>query len=134
MVRLWSEEVGDAKSVIEPLVREIDPEVKLDIDGEEGFRRDTVEVHLRKGQREAHCVVTFEAWTNAGIDPTEMKSWLQDVIGALNRGEPPPANVLTSRGPAQEDSGKGTEVLREIAAGTEADVLAEQFLKRSGRQ
>ena len=133
MVRLWSEEVGDAKSVIEPLVREIDPDVELDVNGEEGFRRDTVEVYLRMGEREAHCVVTFEAWTNAKTDPSEMKSWLEDVIGALNRDEPPRANVLTSGGPAQEDPGKGTEILRDIAASAEADILAEQFFRRRGK-
>ena len=131
MVRLWSEEVGDARLVIEPLVNKIDPAGKIEMNGGEGFRKDTVEVHLRKSGRQALCVVTFEAWASAKTDVSEMEAAFQDIIGELDGSEPLPAYLVTSRGLAREEPDKGAEVLRDIAAGTEADVLAERLPGRT---
>ncbi len=133
MVRLWSEEVGDARSVIEPLVREIDPHIEIEVDGEEGFRKDTVEVRLQKSGRQVVCIVTFEAWASAKTNPAEMKTAFQEIIGEVNQGEPLPVYLLTSRGLAKEQADKGIAVMRDIAASTEADILAEQFFKRGDR-
>ena len=133
MVRLWSEEVGDARSVIEPLVKEIDPDIEIEVNGEEGFRKDTVEVRLQKSGRQVVCIVTFEAWANAKTNPAEMKTAFQEIIGEVNQSEPLPVYLLTSRGLAKEQAAKGIAVMRDIAASTEADILAEQLLKRGGR-
>lgn len=127
MVRLWSEEIGDAKSVIEPLVAEINSGVRVRLDGGEGFRKDTVEVLFEKGKRVARCIVTFEAWTNARSDPTAMKQAFQTIIGDLERLSRPPAYLLTTRGLGTEAAKRAPEELRTIAAATEADVLAERL-------
>ncbi len=134
MARPWSVEVGDAKSVIEPLVGRIDPDVAIEVDGGEGFRKDTVEVRLRKSGRQALCIVTFEAWANAKTSPSDMEKALREIIGEVIQREPRHAYLLTSRGLAREPAEKHTAVLRDIAAATEADVLAEQFFQRSGTE
>lgn len=130
MVRLWSEEVGDAKSVIEPLVNGIDPTVDIDVNGDKGFRKETVEVRLRKSGRLALCIVTFEAWVNAKTNPADMEAAFRQILAELERKASVPAYLLTSRGLATDDAAKGSEILRDIAASTEADVLAEKLPKR----
>ncbi len=133
MVRLWSEDVGDARSVIEPLVKGIDPTMQVEVNGGDGFRKDTVEVRLRKSGRQVLCIVTFEAWANAKTNPAEMKAAFQEIVDEADQGNSLTTYLLTSRGLVRERTEKGTEVLRDIAAGTEADILAEQFFKRGGR-
>lgn len=132
MVRLWSEEVGDARSVIEPLVREIDPHIEIEVDGEEGFRKDTVEVRLQKSGQQAVCIVTFEAWTNAKTSPTDMEAAFREIISEVDQVHSTPTYMLTSRGLDRERADKGIPVLRDIAAGTEADILAEQLSRQQG--
>ncbi|MCH7812045.1 MAG: hypothetical protein IH958_05395 [Chloroflexi bacterium] len=130
MVRRWSAEIGDAKRIIEPLVREADPIVEVQINGGEGFRKETVEVRLRKSGREALCIVTFEAWANARTDPAKMIEYFEEVIRDIEGGDRLPSYLLTSKRLAREEAQKEVDVLRDIAASKEADVLAEQFFKR----
>lgn len=130
MVRLWSEEVGDARSVIEPLIKQVDPAVRIEMDGEEGFRKDTVEVRLQKAEQKALCIVTFEAWVNAKTDPAEMKKALQEIVAEMEGGKALPTYLLTSQGLNRQPEKKDIEILRDIAASSEADALAEQFPKR----
>ena len=134
MVRLWSEEVGDARSVIEPLIKQVDPDVRIEMDGEEGFRKDTVEVRLQKADQKALCIVTFEAWMNAKADPAEMKKALQEIVAEMEGGKALPAYLLTSQGLSRQSKKKDVEILRDIAGGSEADILADQYFKRSGRR
>ncbi|MCH8025611.1 MAG: hypothetical protein IH866_02340 [Chloroflexi bacterium] len=134
MVRLWSEEVGDARVVIEPLVKGIDDAIEIEVDGGEGFRKDTVEVRLRKSGRQALCIVTFEAWANAKTDASEMEKAFRKIIGELGEGESLSAYLVTSSGLEREQPDKGAEILKDIAAGTEADILAQQLLKGAGRE
>ena len=129
MVRLWSEEVGDARSVIEPLVRALAPGVEVAIAGDEGFRKDTVEVRVRKAGREARCIVSFEAWEAARSHPAEMKAAFRKIIKELGGRSRLPSYLLTSRGLTAEASGKDSDLLRSIAGSIEADVLAERFFK-----
>ena len=130
MVRLWSEEVGDARSVIEPLIKQVDPDVRFTMDGEEGFRKDTVEVRLQKAKQEALCIVTFEAWVNAKTNPAEMKKALQEIVAEMEEGKSLPTYLLTSQGLIRQPEKKDVEILRDIATGSEADALAEQLPKR----
>ncbi len=127
MIRLWSEEVGDARSVIEPLIKQVDPNVRIEIDGEEGFRKDTVEVRLQKAEQKALCIVTFEAWVNAKTDPAEMKKALQEIVAEMEGGKALPAYLFTSQGLSRQPEKKDVEILRDIATGSEADVLAERL-------
>ncbi len=134
MVRLRGEEVGDSKSVIEPLIRDISPNVVVHIDGGRGFGKETVEVVLKLGDRETRCVVTFEAWERARTAPEDMREAFGHIIDEMARTPELPAYMLTSRGLDTEARNKDTELLRTIAAGTEADILAEQIFKRSVRK
>jgi hypothetical protein len=136
MVRVWSHEVGDAKSVILPLVRMLEPTIEVLFAPPRGVSRATAEVTLKKGRRQARCVVTFEAWERARQDPDEMAAAFRKIIEAIGKREALPAYLLTSRGLAEEPPTKPSELLHSIATGTEGDVLAEQFfnkvLRKSG--
>ena len=134
MVRLWSEKVGNAKTVIEPLLQEIGPDIQVRIDGGGGFGNETVEVSVKKGDRQAHCVVTFEAWENARKDPEQMVAAFRKIVGEMDTVSPLPAYLLTSRGLTTQPADKGRELLRDMAAGIEADILAEQFFKHGLRK
>lgn len=134
MVRLWSEEVGDAKSVIEPLVRELSPNVEVRFGAQRGVSKATAEVILKRGEREARCIVTFEAWEHARTDPREMAAAFREVIDEMDSGARLSAYLLTSRGLAKEPAEKESELLHQIATGVEGDVLAEQFFKRGLRK
>lgn len=133
MVRLWSAEIGDVKRVVEPIAKDVDPRLEIDVNGGEGFRKDTFEVRVRKGQREALCIMTFEAVANARTDPGEMSSAIGQISAEMDAGKTPPAYLLTSRGLGTQTDVSDIEVLRDIAASKEADVLAEQFFKRGRR-
>ena len=130
MVRLGSEEVGNAKSVIEPLVRGLNPNVEVRFAPPRGVSKATAEVLLRKGEREARCIVTFEAWEHARKDPKEMAAAFRKIIAEMDSGAPLSAYLLTSRGLAKEPADRESELLHDIATGVEADVLAEQFFKK----
>ncbi len=134
MVRLWSEEVGDARSVIEPVVRSLGADVAIQINGGKGFSGETVEVTLKRSKRQARCVVTFEAWENARTNPEEMKAAFRQIIGEMEDVSPLPVYLLTSRGLSKETGRKEPEVLRGIAAGVEADVLADEFFRKGLRK
>ena len=127
MVKLWNDEVGNARSAIEPIVRRVDPGVDIHMNGGEGFRNDTVEVRLQKGKREARCVVTFEAWEHARQQPEDMEAAFRSIVSEMDAGAALPAYLLTSRGLTTESADKDSEILRDLAAGTEADVLAERL-------
>ncbi len=131
MVRLWSKEVGNARSVIKPLVLRVDPSLRIDVDGGEGLRNDTAEVRLHKGKREARCVVTFEAWEHARKHPEGMEAAIREIVGVMEAEGPLPAFLTTSRGLATEPAGRDTGTLRDLAASTEADVLAERLPTRA---
>ena len=131
MVRApWGEEAGDAKSVIEPLVQEIDPRVHVQVNSGPGVSKSTVEVVLTKDEREARCIVTFEAWNRAREDSQEMRDAFSRIVSDIEGAAELPAYVLTSRELSTEPPDKTTDLLRMIAAGTEADILAERFFKR----
>jgi hypothetical protein len=130
MVRSWTQEVGDARSVIEPLVRALQPETVVEIDGAGGFGNETVEVILKRGDREARCVVTFEAWEEARRDAREMRDAFGRIIAEMSEAKPAPTFVLTSRGLEGERSDRATEELRTIAASKEAEAVAEPLIKK----
>lgn len=129
MVRLWSEEVGDARSVIEPLVRTVDTLVGIEVSDTSGFVNETVEVRVRKGDQEARCVVTFEAWQQARVEPEPLTDAFRQIIGELNGASSKASYVLTSRGLRREPASERPEQLRTIAASAEADAIADEFFR-----
>jgi hypothetical protein len=130
MVKPWTQEVGDARSVIEPIIKEIDSTVTTNFDAGEGFRNDTVVVTIEKEARQLNCVVTFEAWANARTDPAQLRQSFKGVLDDLDAGTAVSGYILTSRGLTPEPTITDREHLRDIAAGEEADLLAAQTLKR----
>ena len=134
MVRLKSDEVGDARSVLDPLLDEILPAVEADMNtgGELGLT--TVELILRHEGREARCVVTFEAWERARTNPDQLRVALRQVATDLQGSEEVRIYLFTSRGLEAAPTGKDRAVLGAIAHGIEADVLAERFFKQGLRK
>jgi hypothetical protein len=131
MVKPWIQEVGDARSVIEPVVRDLDSSIEVSVSDGDGFINDTVEVSLAKAGRQAHCVVTFEAWVNARTSPDELKAAFRQIIADLEGSHTPSDYIVTSRGLATKPRDTNAEHLRDMAAAEEADALADQTLRRS---
>jgi hypothetical protein len=75
--------------------------------------------------------VTFEAWEAARAQPEALRAAFQEIIASMAEPREMPVYMITSRGLTTESADKGSELLRDIAASTEADVLAEQLLKRT---
>ncbi|MEX0785048.1 MAG: hypothetical protein WD939_00275 [Dehalococcoidia bacterium] len=126
--------MGDARGVIEPLVRQIRPDIDVAVDGGEGFGNETVEVRLQARDRRARCVVTFEAWENARHDPGLMEDAFRQIVEEMEHPGSLPAYVLTTRGLTREPTRKKPDVLRTIAGALEADRLAEEVLGKSRRK
>ena len=127
MVRLWSEEVGDAPSVIEPLIHAMSPEVEVRFGAQRGVSKSTAEVRLRKGPHQARCIVTFEAWEGARQNPEALRGAFRRILDALMTGSPREVYLLTSRGLQTEPAERDSDLLHTIAASTEADVMMERF-------
>ncbi|MBI4282555.1 MAG: hypothetical protein HY672_03605 [Chloroflexi bacterium] len=111
-MKLWSEEVAEARALIESVVKELDPGLECDADGHRGFYNDTVDVVLSKGERKAFVVVSAESWINAKTNPQVMKQAFNRVIGELKL-EPDKVFLITTAG------------LKEVALGTEWEALKE---------
>ncbi|MBI2855903.1 MAG: hypothetical protein HYX93_03550 [Chloroflexi bacterium] len=136
-MKLWSEEVAQARALIESVVKEIDPGLECDADGHRGIYNDTVDVVLRKGALQAFAVVTIEAWINARTDPQQMKEAFDKVIGKL-KSDPDTVFLITSAGLRETTLETGWKALEETegwqwfedeAALVEADRIADRFLK-----
>ena len=127
MVRLWSEEIGDARSVIEPLVHSISPDVEVRFAEQRGVSKSTAEVVLQKGPHQARCIVTFEAWEGARQNPDALRVAFRRILDALTTGSPRDIYLLTSRGLQTESAERDSDLLHTIAASTEADVIMERF-------
>jgi hypothetical protein len=131
MVRLKSDEVGDARSVLEPLMDDVFPggDVTLNTGGKLGAG--SAELLIRLENREARAVVTFEAWEHARNDPDRLRKALQQIADQLKEPGDLPAYLITSRGLDTEANDKETEHLSTIAHVIEADILAERFFSMS---
>lgn len=136
-MKLWSEEVAEARALIESVVKELDPELECVADGHRGFYNDTVDIVLRKGGKQAFAVVSAEAWINAKTDPTELKQALNNVVGKL-KPEPETVFLITTVGLKETPLGTEWKALEEPggwlrfedeAAFVEGDQIAERFLK-----
>src|SRR3990167_8778747 len=123
MVRVRSEEVGDARSVIESIVRAIDPAVHVQLDHED-LSKTAVEVVVKKGDREARCIVTFEVWEAARREPEAFQRAMRTVLADLEKPSALPVYLMTSAGVRTESPEKAPDLLRMIARAAEADVLA----------
>lgn len=135
MVRApWDEKAGDARGVIEPLVREVLHSTDLEINTGEDLGLTTAEVIVRRRGREARCIVTFEAWEQAREHPEKLREALQRVAGDLGGAAALPAYLLTSRGLDTAPAEKDRHTLAAMAHGIEADVLVERFFKRKRRR
>lgn len=131
MVKPWTQEVGDARSVIEPIVREIDGSVDVSFDYGLGYANVVLELALMSSGPSARCAVTFEAWSNARSHPQELREALTRIIEELGTNQSSRSYFITSRGLTRESSETPSEHLRTLAAAQEADVLAERMRHRA---
>ena len=128
MVKVWSEEVADAKQALQDIISKIDPLVAVQVEGGEGLRNDTFELTLARGKRVVRCVVTFEALVDARKDPADLDSRLREVVRALGTAEGA-AYIITTSGVRKQPASKSGQELRDIGASTEADVQGERFFR-----
>ena len=134
MVKPWIQEVGDARSVIEPIVRAIRSDVDVNVNDRRGISRSTAVVEVRSGDRMARCVVTFEAWQEARQDDRSMQEIFRRVLHDLDGALELPAYLMTRRGLQIESAERSDDILRDLAAGVEADILAEESFKKASRK
>jgi hypothetical protein len=127
MVRTWSDEVGNARSVLDPLIAEVfsDADVTLNSGGKLGVG--SAELLITFGSRHARAVVTFEAWEHARNNPDGLRQALRKIAEEIKKSTDLPAYLITTRGLDTESSDKETELLSTIAHVIEADILAERF-------
>ena len=130
MVKPWVQEVGDARSVIEPIIRAIRTDIDVDVNDRRGISRSTAVVTIRLGERIVRCIVTFEAWEEARRDDRQMQEAFRRILRDSESLPKLSAYLLTRRGLDTESAAKSDDVLRDLAASVEADILAEESFKK----
>lgn len=134
MVKPWIQEAGDARSVIEPIVRAIRADVDVDVNDRRGISRSTAVVTIRLGERTVRCVVTYEAWEEARRDDRQMQEAFRRILRDSEGLPELPAYLLTRRGLDAQSDATSDDILRDLAASVEADILAEESFKKASRK
>ncbi len=121
-IRFWSKEIAEARELIQKIIRQVDAEVRVSVDGGEGFDTDTFDVTLTKSGRKALAVVTVEACINASTDDKEMRGAFREIIDELESGPGPQSTFLvTTKGLARRPLQSKWQVLEDSAALIEAE-------------
>ena len=131
MVKIWAEEVEEAQRVIEPIIAKLAPDVRVTFDPNAGFEFDVVALELRRENQKATVLVTFEAYTNARTNPSEMKSAIEDILANMAQGRARAVIfVVTSTGDViTKPRRTPIQRLLDEAASKEADAEVERFKK-----
>jgi len=87
MPHMWSDEIEEARRVVEQIAKRIDEEIQVFCNGGEGFHNDTFEVVLVKGERKRRMIVTFEEIVNAKTNPTDLEDRVRRVWEAESTKE-----------------------------------------------
>jgi len=74
-----------ALSIIEPIVKDIDPDVEVRVTGEEWFVRDVFTVHLSKEGITTRLSVTEEEVINAQTSSKELETKIVEALGDIKR-------------------------------------------------
>jgi len=78
-VKKWSDEIEDARRVVEQTAKRIDEEIQVTGNGGKGFDNDTFEIILVKGERKRRIIVSFEDIVNAKNNPSDLKELIRKV-------------------------------------------------------
>lgn len=130
MVKTWTEEVEEAREVIEPIVAQLDPQIKLNFRPSYEFDLDEIALDVVSKHGRARVLVTFEAWTNAKTDASKMKAAFQQVLDETARGRNKQVVfAITSTGLVTKPRRTPKERLMDQIADIEADAEIERFKK-----
>ena len=78
-MKKWSDEIEDARRVVEQTAKRIDEEIQVTGNGGKGFDNDTFEIILVKGERKRRIIVSFEDIVNAKNNPSDLKELIRKV-------------------------------------------------------
>jgi hypothetical protein len=136
MGTLWAKEIGEALQIVVGVLRNLDRTLECATDTSLLFSEDVLRIMIRKEQRKAFVVITFEAWTNARTDPADMRQAFRRIIEQLSP-EPTDAYLVTTKGFQQTSLTSGERLaldysrewqrLEDLATSIEADQVARQL-------
>ncbi len=78
-MKKWSDEIEDARGVVEQIAKRIDEGIQVVGNGGEGFQNDTFEIILVKGEWKRRIIVSFEDIVNAKNNPSDLEEQLRKV-------------------------------------------------------
>lgn len=87
MPHMWSDEIEEARRVVEQIAKRIDEEIQVFCNGEEGYHNETFKVVLVKGERKRRMIITFEEIVNAKTNPTDLEDRVRRVWEAESTKE-----------------------------------------------
>ncbi len=86
-MKKWSDEVEDARGVVEQIAKRIDEGIQVFGNGGKGFQNDTFEIILVKGERKRRIIVSFEDIVNAKTNPSDLEELIRKVWEAESNEE-----------------------------------------------
>ncbi len=83
----WSDEIEDARGVVEQIVKRIGEGIQVFGNGGKGFHNDTFEIVLVEEERKRIMIVTWEEIVNAKTNSTELEDRVRKVWEAESTEE-----------------------------------------------
>jgi len=86
-VKKWSDEIEDARGVVEQIAKRIDEGIQVVGNGGKGFQNDTFEIILVKGERKRRIIVSFEDIVNAKTNSADLEDQIREAWEAESTKE-----------------------------------------------
>ena len=86
-MKKWSDEIEDARGVVEQIAKRIDEEIQVVGNGGKGFQNDTFEIILVKGERKRRIIVSFEDIVNAKANSADLEDQIREAWEAESTKE-----------------------------------------------
>ena len=86
-MRKWSDEIEDARGVVEQIAKKIDEGIQVVGNGGKGFQNDTFEIILVKGERKRRIIVSFEDIVNAKTNSADLEDQIKEAWEAESTKE-----------------------------------------------
>ncbi|MEE8413849.1 MAG: hypothetical protein V3R96_04795 [Dehalococcoidales bacterium] len=86
-MKKWSDEIEDARGVVEQIVKRIGEGIQVFGNGGKGFHNDTFEIVLVEEERKRIMIVTWEEIVNAKTNSTELEDRVRKVWEAESTEE-----------------------------------------------
>ena len=86
-MKKWSDEIEDARGVVEQIAKRIDEGIQVVGNGGKGFQNDTFEIILVKGERKRRIIVSFEDIVNAKTNSADLEDQIREAWEAESTRE-----------------------------------------------